>query len=243
MARLGRSDLEGVLDVVAAAHASEEPAPFTPELLDRLADVAGCDYVTYNAFESGTGVNREYIHCSAETNPDPEPSGDWRARQRNWQARGYGYSGRPGVQRLSEFFTRRERKEPIVNGNYTDYGVIDEIWLRLERSPTRAALIGFSSSRDLSERQRQLAELLHPHLIGAYRGGRLRQRFEATVSAADSLTRREREVMQCVADGLSNAEIARVLVVELSTVRKHLEHVFDKLGVGSRTAAVAALRG
>lgn len=48
--------------------------------------------------------------------------------------------------------------------------------------------------------------------------------------------------MRCVADGLSNEEIAKVLVVERSTVRKHLEHVYDKLGVRSRTAALAKLR-
>ncbi|TML56360.1 MAG: response regulator transcription factor, partial [Actinobacteria bacterium] len=60
--------------------------------------------------------------------------------------------------------------------------------------------------------------------------------------AARLLTRREREVMTHVSNGLTNAEIARVLVIEPSTVRKHLEHVFEKLGVGSRTAAVAKLR-
>lgn len=141
--------------------------------------------------------------------------GDWSARQRTWQARGYGYTGRPRAQRLSWFFTRRERKFPLFNGNYQDYGIIDEIWLCLEQSPTRILAIGFSSSsRDLSDRQRQLAEILHPHLIGAYRGGRLCRRFAATVVAADRLTPREREVMQCVAKGLSNAEIARVLVVD-----------------------------
>jgi DNA-binding CsgD family transcriptional regulator len=48
--------------------------------------------------------------------------------------------------------------------------------------------------------------------------------------------------MDGVAEGLSNAEIARVLVVEPSTVRKHLEHIYAKLGVGSRTAALAKLR-
>jgi ATP/maltotriose-dependent transcriptional regulator MalT len=45
-----------------------------------------------------------------------------------------------------------------------------------------------------------------------------------------------------VADGLSNAEIASALVVERSTVRKHLENVYEKLGVRSRTAALAKLR-
>jgi DNA-binding CsgD family transcriptional regulator len=55
------------------------------------------------------------------------------------------------------------------------------------------------------------------------------------------LTPREAEVMRCVAAGHSNASIAAILVVEPATVRKHLEHVFDKLGVRSRTAAVARL--
>ena len=43
-------------------------------------------------------------------------------------------------------------------------------------------------------------------------------------------------------DGLSNSEIARRLWIELPTVRKHLEHIYQKLGVSSRTAAVAKLR-
>ena len=45
-----------------------------------------------------------------------------------------------------------------------------------------------------------------------------------------------------IAPGLSNAEIAQVLVVERSTVRMHLGHVYEKLRVRSRTAALAKLR-
>jgi len=58
-----------------------------------------------------------------------------------------------------------------------------------------------------------------------------------------ALTSRERDVMRCVEDGLSNTEIARTLWIQLTTVRKHLEHVFDKLGVRSRTAALSKLHG
>ena len=47
--------------------------------------------------------------------------------------------------------------------------------------------------------------------------------------------------MRCVDDGLSNNEIARRLRIQPPTVRKHLEHVFDKLGVQSRTAALSKL--
>ena len=60
-------------------------------------------------------------------------------------------------------------------------------------------------------------------------------------SGVRTLTPRENDVMRCVEDGLSNNEIARRLRIQLPTVRKHLEHVFDKLGVQSRTAALSKL--
>jgi DNA-binding CsgD family transcriptional regulator len=46
-----------------------------------------------------------------------------------------------------------------------------------------------------------------------------------------------------VAAGRSNADIAERLCIAESTVRKHLEHSFRKLGVTGRLAAVAALQG
>ncbi|WP_295628904.1 response regulator transcription factor [uncultured Corynebacterium sp.] len=54
-----------------------------------------------------------------------------------------------------------------------------------------------------------------------------------------SLTPREAEVLRLVADGLSNRDIAARLTLTEATVKSHLVHVFTKLGVGSRTAAVA----
>ena len=57
------------------------------------------------------------------------------------------------------------------------------------------------------------------------------------------LTRREREVLSWVARGKTNAEVARLLWLAPSTVRKHLENVYAKLGVSTRTAAVASFLG
>jgi DNA-binding CsgD family transcriptional regulator len=54
-----------------------------------------------------------------------------------------------------------------------------------------------------------------------------------------ALTPREHEVIALVADGLRNIEIAERLWVSPATVRKHLENIYDKLGVHTRTAAVA----
>lgn len=57
------------------------------------------------------------------------------------------------------------------------------------------------------------------------------------------LTPREREVLAWVARGKTNAEIARLLWLAPGTVRKHLENVYAKLGVSTRTAAVAQFLG
>jgi DNA-binding NarL/FixJ family response regulator len=53
------------------------------------------------------------------------------------------------------------------------------------------------------------------------------------------LTARELEVLALVARGWSNKVIARSLALSDKTVDRHMSNIFDKLGVGSRTAAAA----
>ena len=57
-----------------------------------------------------------------------------------------------------------------------------------------------------------------------------------------SLTPRELEVLKLVASGSSNREIGRTLLLSEATVKSHPVHIYDKLGVRSRTSAVAAAR-
>jgi DNA-binding NarL/FixJ family response regulator len=57
------------------------------------------------------------------------------------------------------------------------------------------------------------------------------------------LSERERDVLALVAKGTTNQEIATTLDVSARTVGKHLEHIYEKLQVHTRTAAAAAWLG
>jgi DNA-binding NarL/FixJ family response regulator len=82
-----------------------------------------------------------------------------------------------------------------------------------------------------TERDKTDLFLLKPHIEAAYRHG---QRMRA-VSA---LTARQRQLLELVAQGYTNYQIARRLDVTEGTIRAHLYQVYSRLGVSSRTAAV-----
>jgi DNA-binding NarL/FixJ family response regulator len=62
---------------------------------------------------------------------------------------------------------------------------------------------------------------------------------EAAAPDADRLTERELGVLELVAEGATNPQIAQRLGLSANTVKFHLRHLFLKLGVGNRTEAAA----
>jgi DNA-binding NarL/FixJ family response regulator len=79
-------------------------------------------------------------------------------------------------------------------------------------------------------------------LLSATVTRRLVSAFARPTGAADprlsSLTDREKDVLRLVAQGLSNAEVARTLVIGETTVKTHVSRLLAKLGLASRTQAV-----
>ena len=84
------------------------------------------------------------------------------------------------------------------------------------------------------EKVAQGESFIDPALMPAFLSGRDRE---------DMLTPREREILQLLADGMSNADVAQRLFISQETVKSHVRHILAKLEADTRTHAVAiALR-
>ena len=317
-------DLRGVLSFVGDAQDSDAPEALSRELLDRLAELIGCEFATYMTFDWQRRIVTAYVHCSNEddaTVPSPYVPDTF------WTDPRPPHSTDAAFIKLSDVFDRSERErirdEAVYNA---EFHIVDSLGVRIYGSRrARSGWLSFDSQRrDFGERDRELAYVLLPHidalrrrsivrrqvgelaaalerdesavvvaeadgrishataearrlLLGWFgtRNGRLPDELEGwlalaspgerytasrngsqlTVQAAGDfmltlseravdgprLTPRERQVLGLVGKGLKNAEIARELWVEPSTVAKHLEQAYAKLGVHNRTAALARL--
>ena len=232
MRDLSERDVHGALAVVAEAASCDSGGPFGLGVLERLREFVGVDhasaYIEYKFDSYGWSPwSIEYpaieypAHCEwMELNPLREEV--------------VGRSEIPIT--LSDVLTPRElRRNPYMQEVLRPAGVAHELKLFLPAPEGTTYEFDFTRGpgRDFDERDRSILLLLRPHLT------RLRRRWEQSIHPA-SLTAREREIIRHVARGLTNREIAEQLVVSTNTVRSHLDHIYDKLGVHTRTAAVAA---
>jgi DNA-binding CsgD family transcriptional regulator len=124
---------------------------------------------------------------------------------------------------------------PLYNDYYRPIGIRHAMALPIYVD--RRLLVSFVFNRAQSafgDRELELAETLRPHLANLYRlvGA-------DTPVAGAALTAREREVLEWVAAGKTNRDIAAILGARPRTIEKHLERIYEKLGVETRTAAAA----
>jgi DNA-binding CsgD family transcriptional regulator len=123
-------------------------------------------------------------------------------------------------------------------GMYADYdrhfGAEHELMVCLDAGrPGRTLRLLFirGAGSDFDDRDVAVLTLLRPHLQAAYLAAERRRR------GVTALTSRQQQLLPYLAAGLSNRQIARRLGVSEGTVRKHLENMFARLDVHSRTAA------
>ena len=231
---LPERELRAMLDVVDEARHGDRPDQLVATVTRGLIRLVPCDYADFSELDIPTRRVLAYY----STLPDDEPDDDayWRWRHQHpvcMREERVGVAA-AGILTLADFLTTRELHQlPIYRELLAPAEHV--IGLPLPTAPGRTRVFQFfreDQRAPFSERDKMVLSLLQPHIYAVYREAAQRR---DTVT----LTARELDVMRCVALGMSNSEIARQLVVSASTVRKHLENTFQRLGVQSRTAAVA----
>jgi DNA-binding CsgD family transcriptional regulator len=140
----------------------------------------------------------------------------------------------PEATQLLDFMSARElARLPIYSEFLRPFKSILSVALPTAPSRTRVFQLFREDAKPFTDQDMTTLRLMGPHLYVLYRNAAAQRREPVR------LTARELDVMRCVAYGLETAQIAEQLVVSPSTVRKHLENVFQRLGVSSRLAAVA----
>jgi DNA-binding CsgD family transcriptional regulator len=234
-------DTASLLEIVHDGATDEGLEPFPSRVLQALARLIPSDaFVGYEeaSFLGGFHVIEE-LNVVGEP-PSPPLLEAFRAYGSQNPMRGCLHAREERVLRLSDFLTSRQRRklqfDAIV---WRPLGIDDglRMWLPAEAGRVRSIYLE-RGNKNYTDRELTLLSLLRPHFVRMRVNAAFRRRF----SGGAGLTPREREVLGWVASGKTNAEIAQLLVISPHTVRKHIENIFEKLNVGTRTAAAAWAR-
>ena len=237
--RVSQRDLADAFRLVSMAAPEEAHAGgafFGHEFLESFRRLVRADYAEYGELDMTRWMKVSTVETAAlfETNgsSDRSPTGHT-----------YHYPG-PRAARLSDFYGPVARREsPAPRRLLGPQGVADDLRFYLAAPARWTRQFTFErADRPFGERERTLLELLRPHL------SLIRDHVEPPASGPSHepdahLTPRESEVLDWVANGKTNKEVAAILGVSPHTIRTQLEHVFQKLDVHTRTAAVAKARG
>jgi DNA-binding CsgD family transcriptional regulator len=216
----------------------------SPSLLADLTGQIRCDVATFERFDS-----KRPGPWFMQRIP-PMPGIRYRALDRSrwkhyWDCKPSSYPDRSGdlrsITKTSDFYSARQwHGTDIYASLYRPFGLEHELQLCLPEASLQAIRPGRTMrlcflrgpGPDFSERDRAVLMLLRPHLYQAYLDAQRRRH------PVPRLTPRQNDLLHLVAAGHTNTQIARRLGVTEGTVRTHLQNIYEKLNVSSRTAAV-----
>ena len=236
-------DASALLEIVSTGASDDGTEPFPSTVLSGLARLIPSDvFVGYEEADFGGGFRVvEEVDVVGEDGRTKAASLADVFREYGWQnpLRGCLHARCERVLRLSDHLTQRQRRplefDALV---WRPLGIRDALRMWLPAAGTHVRSIYLErGTKNYSARDITVFSLLRPHLIRMQRHADFRRR----ASGRCGLTPREAEVLGWIAHGKQNAEIAQLLFISPHTVRKHVENIFEKLDVQTRTAAVAAL--
>lgn len=240
VAAFTKTDLRGALELLYDLGSLPSADPFPMPIVNRLGTLVGAHTTGYGEFSIAQDGRSYSVDRLVRNRTEPAWLNETVARwwhQDPITCRFHGRAVEPmaASDRLSKpAFQRLEFFEHVCS----PFGTADYVRLFLPAPPGKTRFFFFDQEHwGLKQRERHLLGLLRPHLV------RWRGRWSAPASpAVFELTARERDVLEAVADGATNREIAEQLWISPHTVRTHLQHIFEKLDVRTRTEASALIR-
>lgn len=250
---LRHADVAAVLGFLSDIRDLPFEEAYPPTLLARLGNLIPAADVTYRENDLRGRRTPRMIDAGGVI-VDPADELYWRVGPcaiTDYRAR----TGDLSAARLTDVLPWRRYRESAIYREYFRPGCRDhmlDLGLHAGGDVQRTLLLcRLRGDSDFSDRDRAVLEVLRPHVRAREARAELHRRLtHPTVEspawrlarAEPELTPREREILLRVAEGKTNATIAVELWISPATVKKHLENVYDKLGVGSRAAAASRLR-
>jgi DNA-binding CsgD family transcriptional regulator len=235
-------DLRTLAGIASDDRTDLPPEGLPPSLLTELMDLIRCDQLSFFGMDSNRQETSFMQAIPVTAGDEGLEKGYW---ELHWACEGCNYPERTGdlrsVIKVADFYSARQWRS---TGMYTDYyrplGIENDLMLTLPGGPGPAfdplqsvrLLFVRGPGPDFTERDRALLTLLRPHLHRAYLDAERRRH------PTPQLTPRQWDLMNLIAAGHTNTQIARRLGLSEGTVRTHLQNIYGKLHVSSRTAAV-----
>lgn len=208
-----------------------------------LRDLIGCDDVTLQVMD----LDRRYIRLQESSDqPDPDPDPDLDAELEEvfwegfWDDKACSYPQHTGdtrVTRWSDFTTTTTHSpaseyEEVLD--FPPFEMLVPLPMPVPDGLDHRLLLFRNEGPDFTGRDVLLMELLRPHIIEMHARQLRRQQGKP------ELTRRQWEILRLVATGCTNRQAATALQLSERTITKHLENIYLRLNVQSRTEAIRA---
>jgi len=245
---------DALLDFLLEAIADQGTTPFTADVLAGMRRVVRCEAISYwewnpqellefslaadepeqilPVWDVYPQVRHDDPLAGGAPNGSPLPNREWLGR----------------APMISDFLSDREfRRRRLYAEVCKPLGVRAVMKVFLPTGGATGASFVFDTTRSrFTETDRLTFQRLIPHLGQLRRNAHARRTYPALIDSTAAartrllrLTPRERVVLARAAAGETNTVIAAALFVSPGTVRKHLEHIYDKLEVRGRTEAAA----
>jgi DNA-binding CsgD family transcriptional regulator len=232
-------DLRALADIVSQDRPDLPQAEgLPPSLLADLQGLIRCDVIIFGGFD-----REQQETWFLQIMPDGGAAGaenvDLVRWEHYWQRLPGSHPDRTGdlprIAKIADCYSARHwHPTGIRCGINRPPGFEHALMLTLPAPPGRTMRLGVfrGPGPGFSERDQAVLTLLRPHLHQAYLDAERRRR------PVPRLTPRQKDLLRLLAAGHTNTQIARRLGISEGTVRTHLENIYTRLNVSSRTAAV-----